>query len=101
VTAIEYTPALLERGRERATAERLRVTLQEGDAENIPFPDASFDVVLSTIGAMSAPGQEHTAGELLQACRPGGQTGPATRTPDGFIGEVLRVRARYYPRLRA
>jgi hypothetical protein len=77
VTAIEYTTALLERGRERAIAERLRVTFQEGDTENIPFPDASFDVVLSTIGARSAPGQEHTA----SCCRLAGLAARLARPP--------------------
>jgi len=97
VTGIDYVPALLERGRERASAERLRVTFQEGDAENIPFPNASFDVVLSTIGTMFAPDQEKTASELLRVCRPGGKIGLVNWTPDGFIGEGLRVYARYLP----
>lgn len=96
-TGVDYVPALLERARERAAAERLRVAFREGDAENIPFPDASFDAVLSTIGAMFAPGQERTAGELLRVCRPGGKIGMANWTPGGFIGESLRVHARYLP----
>ncbi len=65
-TGIDYVPALLEQGRKRAAAEGLEVTFQEGDAEEIPFPDASFDVVLSTIGAMFAPDQEKAASELLR-----------------------------------
>jgi ubiquinone/menaquinone biosynthesis C-methylase UbiE len=55
VTGIDYVPTLLERGRERAAAERLEVDFQDGDAEDIPFPDSSFDVVLSTVGVMFAP----------------------------------------------
>jgi ubiquinone/menaquinone biosynthesis C-methylase UbiE len=71
-TGIDYVPALLERGRERAAAELLEVTFREGDAESVPFPDASFDVVLSTVGVMFAPDQEKAAAELLRVCRPGG-----------------------------
>ena len=97
VTGIDYVPALLERGRERAAAERLPVAFQEGDAEDLSFPDAAFDVVLSTIGAMFAPDQEKTADELLRVCRPGGRIGLANWTPDGFVGGILRVHARYLP----
>jgi ubiquinone/menaquinone biosynthesis C-methylase UbiE len=65
VTGIDYVPALLQRGHARATAEGLSVTFQEGDAEQLPFPDGAFDVVLSTFGAMFAPDQEQTARELI------------------------------------
>ncbi len=95
VTGIDYVPALLERGRQRATAEGLDVTFAEGDAEGIPFPDASFDVVLSTVGSMFAPNQEKAAGELLRVCRPGGKIGMANWTPDSFIGQMFRVTSRY------
>jgi len=67
VTGMDYVPSLLERGRERAVAERVRVTFVEGDAENIPFPDASFDVVLSTFGAMFAPNHEKAASDPMEA----------------------------------
>ena len=97
VTGIDFVPALLERGRERAAAERLEVTFQEGDAENIPFPDASFDVVLSTVGVMFAPDQKKAAGELLRVCRMGGKIGLASWTPDSFAAEMPRVFARYVP----
>src|SRR5215210_336852 len=97
VTGIDYVPALLERGRERAAAERLEVAFQEGDAEDIPFPDASFDVVLSTVGVMFAPDQSKAAGELLRVCRPGGRIGLASWTPDSFAAEMPRVFARYVP----
>ena len=96
-TGIDYVPALLERGRERAAAERLAVDFREGDAENIPFPDASFDVVLSTVGAMFAPDQEKAAGELLRVCGPGGKIGLANWTPDGFAGEVGSLFGSYLP----
>jgi SAM-dependent methyltransferase len=97
VVGVDYVPALLERGRERAAAERLEITFQEGDAENIPFPDASFDVVLSTVGVMFAPDQEKAAGELLRVCRSGGRIGLASWTPDSFAAEMPRVFARYVP----
>ena len=97
VTGIDYVPALLARGRERATADGLPVVFAEGDAEDIPFPDASFDVVLSTLGVMFAPDQEKTAAELLRVCRPGGKIGLANWTPDGFIGQMFKVTGRYVP----
>ena len=97
VTGIDYVPALLERGRERAAAERLEVAFQDGDAEDIPFPDASFDVVLSTVGVMFAPDQRKAAGELIRVCRPEGRIGLASWTPDSFAAEMPRVFARYVP----
>jgi SAM-dependent methyltransferase len=96
-TAIDYVPALLERGRERAAAERLEVTFREGDAESIPLPDASFDVVLSTIGVMFAPDQEKAADELLRVCRPGGRIGLTSWTPDSFAGEQGSLFGKYLP----
>ena len=96
VTGIDYVPALLERGREQA-AERLEVDFQEGDAEDIPFPDASFDAVLSTVGVMFAPDQKKAAGELLRVCRSGGRIRLANWTPYSFATEMPRVLARYVP----
>ncbi len=96
-TGIDYVPALLERGRERAAAERLEVAFREGDAESIPFPDASFDVVLSTVGVMFAPDQEKAAAELLRVCRPEGRIGLANWTPDSFAGEQGSLFGEYLP----
>jgi ubiquinone/menaquinone biosynthesis C-methylase UbiE len=96
-TGVDYVPALLDRGRERSAAERLQINFVEGDAENIPFPDSSFDVVLSTFGSMFAPNQEKAASELLRVCKPGGKVGMANWTPDGFIGELFRVNGRHVP----
>jgi ubiquinone/menaquinone biosynthesis C-methylase UbiE len=95
VTGIDYVPALLAQGRDRAAADGLPVTFLEGDAENIPFADASFDVVLSTLGVMFAPNQEKSASELLRVCRRGGKIGLANWTPDGFIGHMFRLTGRY------
>ena len=96
-TGIDYVPALLERARERAAAERLAVVFREGDAESIPFPDASFDAVLSTVGVMFAPDQEKAAGELLRVCRPGGKIGLANWTPEGFAGQLGSLFGKYLP----
>ena len=97
VTSTEYVPALLEGGRRRAEAEGLAVTFQQADAEALPFPDASFDVVLSTFGVMFAPDHTTAASEMLRVCRPGGRTGLASWTPAGFIGQMLKVVGAYVP----
>jgi SAM-dependent methyltransferase len=97
VSGIDYVPALLERGRERAAAERLDVDFRHGDAESIPFPDASFDMALSSIGVMFAPDQEKAAGELLRVCKPGGKIGLANWTPDGYAGEFGSLFGKYLP----
>ncbi len=97
VTGADYVPTLLERGRERAAAERLEVSFVEGDAEDLPFPDSSFDAVLSSIGVMFAPDQERAAGELLRVCRSGGRIGLANWTPDGFASELAAPFGRYAP----
>jgi ubiquinone/menaquinone biosynthesis C-methylase UbiE len=97
VVSTDYVGALLERGRERAAADRLSVTFQEADAEALPFPDASFDVVLSTFGVMFTPNQPLAATELLRVCRPGGRIGLASWTPDGFIGQLFKTIGRHLP----
>lgn len=97
VTAIDYVPALLERARERSRAERLEVRYDEGDAEDLPYPDGAFDYVLSTFGVMFAPDQERAARELQRVCRPGGRIGLACWTPEGFVGQWFQVSARYAP----
>jgi ubiquinone/menaquinone biosynthesis C-methylase UbiE len=95
VTGIDYVPAQLERGRALAAAERLPVTFCAGDAERIPFPAASFDVVLSTFGAQFAPDQEQTGRELLRVCRPGGKIGLANLTPESFSGSMAQAMGKY------
>jgi SAM-dependent methyltransferase len=97
VVGVDYVPALLERARQRARAEGLEVSFQEADAEALPFPDASFDAVLSTCGAMFAPDQEQTASELLRVTRPGGRIGMVNWVPDGYVGELFRTIGRYLP----
>lgn len=97
VVSTDYVGALLERGRERAAADRLPVTFQEADAEALPFEDASFDVVLSTFGVMFTPNQERAAHEMLRVCRKGGKIGLANWTPDGFIGQLFKTIGKYVP----
>jgi ubiquinone/menaquinone biosynthesis C-methylase UbiE len=97
VVGADYVPALLESGRIRAKAEHLDVEFVEGDAENLPFPSASFDAVLSIYGAMFAPDHRKTATELARVCRAGGVIGLASWTPEGFIGEMFRLVAKYIP----
>ena len=95
VTGIDYVPELLERGRARAAAEGLAVTFAEGDAEDLAFPDASFDAVLSALGVMFAPDQERAAAELVRVTRRGGTIGLVNWTPEGFIGQLLKTVSRH------
>ena len=91
VTSTDYVPALLDKGRARAQADGLDVRFLEADAEDLPFADGSFDVLLSTFGAMFAPDQRRTAHELMRVVRPGGRIGMANWTPGGFIGRLFKV----------
>jgi len=97
VTGADYVPALLERGRERAAAEGVNVDFVEGDAEALPFGDASFDGVLSVYGAMFAPDHAKTASEIARVCRPGGRIGLVSWTPEGFLGAMFRTIAAHVP----
>jgi ubiquinone/menaquinone biosynthesis C-methylase UbiE len=97
VVSTDYVGALLERGRERARADRLPIVFQEADAENLPFADASFDVVLSTFGVMFTPNQQQAANEMIRVCRPGGKIGLANWTPEGFIGRLFKTIGKYVP----
>ena len=97
VTGIDYVPALLERGRERAAAERLRVDFRPGDAEEIPFPDESFDAVISVFGSMFAPDHQRAAAELIRVTRAGGTIALASWTPEGFIGSMFKTVASRIP----
>jgi SAM-dependent methyltransferase len=97
VTAIDYVPMLLEEGRRRAEAEGLAVDFREGDAENLAFEDASFDVVISTLGVMFAPNQQKAAEELLRVVKPGGTIAMASWVPDGYIGELFKTMGKHVP----
>jgi len=97
VTGVDYVPALLETARRRAEAEELLVEFQEGDAENLPFDDGSFDYVLSAIGVMFTADHQRAADELVRVCRPGGVIGMVNWTPTGFVGELLKTVGRHVP----
>jgi ubiquinone/menaquinone biosynthesis C-methylase UbiE len=97
VTSTDYVPSLLEAGRARAQAEGHAIQFQEADAENLPFPDASFDVVISTFGVMFAPNQTAAAGELARVCKSGGQIGLANWTPESFVGQLFKIIGKYVP----
>lgn len=97
VTSTDYVPALLARGKARAEADGLAISFREADAENLPFADGSFDVVVSTYGVMFTPDQDKAASELLRVCRPGGKIGLANWTPQGFIGQMFKVLGQYVP----
>jgi ubiquinone/menaquinone biosynthesis C-methylase UbiE len=97
VTSTDYVPALLEAGRRRAAAEGYDIHFQEADAENLPFPDASFDAVVSTFGVMFTPDQEKAAAEMARVCKPGGKIGLANWTPESFIGQLFKTIGKYVP----
>jgi SAM-dependent methyltransferase len=91
VTASDYVPELLDQAAARAAANGLEIALRAADAENLPFADATFDVVLSTFGVMFTPDQGKAAAELLRVCKPGGKIGMANWTPGSFIGQLFKT----------
>jgi SAM-dependent methyltransferase len=97
VVGVDFVPALLERGRERAAAERLDVEFVEGDAVELPFGDGEFDVVASVFGAMFAPDQKQAAAELLRACRSGGRIGMANWVPDSPVSQLFAIVSKHVP----
>lgn len=97
VTGTDYVPELIQQANRRAEVEGMEITFEVGDAEELPYPDASFDVVLSTIGVMFAPDQEKAASEMLRVCRSGGRLALANWTPDGYIGQMFRTVGSHVP----
>lgn len=97
VTGIDIAPNLLEQARARAESEDLKIQFDEGDAEQLPYEDASFDLVVSMFGAMFAPRPERAAAELVRVCRSGGQIAMANWTPEGFTGRMFKVNAKHVP----
>jgi ubiquinone/menaquinone biosynthesis C-methylase UbiE len=97
VTGIDIAPNLLEQACARASAEQLTIDFREGDAEQLPFPDGAFDVVLTMFGAMFAPRPEQVAVELVRVCRPGGVIAMANWTPQGFVGRTFQLTAKMAP----
>jgi ubiquinone/menaquinone biosynthesis C-methylase UbiE len=96
-TGVDYAVNLLAQGRERAAAEHLTVTFTEGDAEQLPFPDGSFDLALSTVGVMFAPDHRRAADELVRVTAAGGKIALASWTPDGMIGQLFRTVGAWAP----
>ena len=97
VVGLDLTPELFERGRTRAEAAGVEIEWIEGDAEALPFADATFDVVVSTFGCMFAPRHEVAAGELARVLRPGGRLGVVAWTPEGFVGDFFRSLGAHLP----
>jgi SAM-dependent methyltransferase len=97
VTGVDIASNLLAQARERATAEHLDIRFEEGDAEELSFPDHSFDIVLTMFGAMFAPRPERAAAELLRVCKPGGIVAMANWTPESFVGKTFRATSSLLP----
>ena len=97
VVGVDIASNLLEQAAERAKAEGLEIQLDEGDAENLPYDDASFDVVMSMYGAMFAPRPELVSSELVRVCKPGGRIAMANWTPAGFIGQMFKITGKHVP----
>jgi ubiquinone/menaquinone biosynthesis C-methylase UbiE len=97
VAGLDYVPELIERAKVRAQANGQTIDFRVGDAQDLPFPDDSFDAILSVYGVQFAPDQEQAANELLRVCRPGGKIGLAGRIPEGWSGDWFGVYAKYVP----
>jgi SAM-dependent methyltransferase len=97
VVGVDVTPELLEHARRRAADAGVEIGWVEGDAQDLPFADASFDRVVSTFGAMFAPDHARAAAELVRVCRPGGRIAMVTWTNDGFAGELFKLSGRFMP----
>lgn len=97
VTGIDIATNSIEQARARARAEGLEVRFDEGDAETLPYEDASFDIVVSLIGAMFAPQPDKVAAELVRVCRPGGRIVMANWTPEGFVGQMFKTIGKHVP----
>jgi ubiquinone/menaquinone biosynthesis C-methylase UbiE len=97
VTGLDYVPSLLETAKTRADAEHFEIDWVEGDAQALPFEDASFDVVLSAFGVMFAPDQPKAAAELLRVTKPGGRIGLCNWTPEGATGDMFRLTSQHAP----
>ena len=97
VVSTDYVPALLERGRTRASAEALQIQFEQADAEKLPYPDHSFDVVMSTFGVMFTPDQDKAASEMSRVCKVDGRIGLANWTPTSLVGELFKLLGKYLP----
>jgi ubiquinone/menaquinone biosynthesis C-methylase UbiE len=99
VTALDIAPNLLAQARKRAAAEELTIRFDEGDAENLPYENGTFDAVISMFGAMFAPRHDKVSAELIRVCRPGGRIAMANWTAEGFVGKMFGLINSYLPPL--
>jgi SAM-dependent methyltransferase len=97
VTGVDIAPNLIEQARENAKREGLDIKFDEGDVENLPYQDGSFNAVITMFGAMFAPRPEVTAAEITRVVRPGGVIAMANWTPAGFIGQMFKIVASHVP----
>jgi SAM-dependent methyltransferase len=97
VTASDLTPELFDAGRARAKELGVELEWREADAENLPFDDGSFDVVMSSIGAMFAPHHQEVADEIVRVTKPGGKIGLLSWTPEGMLGALFKLMGPYAP----
>jgi ubiquinone/menaquinone biosynthesis C-methylase UbiE len=97
VTGVDIAPNLLEQARNRAAAEKLNIRFDEGDAEDLPYGNGEFDIVLTMFGAIFAPRPEQVAEELVRVCRPGGLIAMGNWTPEGFVGKTSRLMSKFVP----
>ncbi|MGV3742594.1 MAG: class I SAM-dependent methyltransferase, partial [Burkholderiaceae bacterium] len=97
VTGVDIAENLIDQARARARQEGVQAQFDEGDAEMLPYEDASFDLVVSLIGAMFAPRPEFVAAELIRVCRPGGRIVMANWTPEGHVGQMFKIIGKYVP----
>jgi SAM-dependent methyltransferase len=94
---VDIATNLLAQAQKRAAGERLRARFDEGDAEKLPYPNESFDFVISMFAVMFAPRAELAAAELLRVCRPNGRIALANWTPSGFVGQMFKTIASHVP----
>ena len=97
VTGIDIATNLIEQAQARAQAEGLPICFEEGDAEDLPYEEASFDLVFSLIGAMFAPRPERVAAEMVRVCKPGGRIVMGNWTPEGFVGQMFKTNGKHVP----
>ena len=97
VTGVDIATNLLDQARTRAQRVGVQIQFDEGDAEQLPYPDAAFDLIVSMYGAMFAPRPERVAAELVRICRPGGQIAMANWTPRGFVGQMFKATSTHVP----
>ncbi len=97
VTGLDLAANLVEQARARAASEGLKVEIKQGDAEDLPFADASFDVVMSLIGSMFAPRPELVASEMVRVCKPGGKIVMGNWTPNGHVGQMFKIVGKHVP----